>query len=555
MVSWKSALSDRRSQWSCPPEWLIAGLSLWWLVLDHQRLFATLSALAGPQSGALLVSWAVGVFAIHALLLGLLGLGKALRPVAALLALVAAVSSYYVDRYGVYLDPSMMRNVLHTQKAEARELLGWSLLWHVLAHAGPPWLVLTLLPLPNRRWSDELTRRAMGVVTTVLLLLGVVFTSFQPLASMMRNHKELRYLVLPAAPLWSMARASISDARAAAGPRRAIGEDATRAAPDGQRPQLLVMVVGETARGANWGLNGYSRQTTPGLAQRAVINFPQVTSCGTNTEVSVPCLFAPVGRRDYDEQRIRRSESLLHVLSRAGVGVEWIDNQTGCKGVCDGLPTTTVAQRSPAGLCDASGCLDEGLLAGVEARLQTLQGAQVLVLHMLGNHGPSYYRRYPRQFARFQPDCRDDELHRCSRQAIVNAYDNALLYTDHVLSRLIDLLAAWSDRVDSAMLYVSDHGESLGEKGLYLHGLPYAIAPSEQTHVPMVLWLSAQHERRLGLERACLDRVAQQPARHDHVFHTVLGLMSVSTSLYEPSWDLTAFCRGASTAASSEGTR
>jgi lipid A ethanolaminephosphotransferase len=234
----------------------------------------------------------------------------------------------------------------------------------------------------------------------------------------------------------------------------------------------------------------------------------------------------------------------LHVLARAGAQVEWIDNQSGCKGVCKGLPTTTVqALDPPVGMCETGRCLDEGLLLQWPQRLAQQQGTQVLVLHMLGNHGPSYFRRYPPAFARYQPECRDDELYRCPREAIVNAYDNALLYTDHVLSRLIDLLAAQSQGVDSAMIYVSDHGESLGEAGLYLHGVPYAIAPPEQTRVPMVMWLSEGFSRALGVDMACLQRRAAQPASHDHLFHTVLGLIGVHTSAYESAWDLTAACR------------
>lgn len=530
-------------RWSIPPELLILGLSLWWLVMEHGRFFALVAEHAAPMPITLRLALGVGLLGLNMLLLAVLAPGRALRPVAALLTVVAALSSYYADRYGVYLDPSMLRNVLHTQPAEARELLGWALAGHLLAHAGPPLLVLALCPVRARPWRRALAWRAGLVVGSAGVLVLAVLMSFQPLASLMRNHKELRYLLAPAAAVWSSARVLVFDAQEAAGPRQAIGLDAASTRPASARPQLLVLVVGETARAANWGLNGYPRQTTPGLAARGVINFTDVTSCGTNTEVSVPCMFAPVGRRDYDEARIRRSESLLHVLARAGVDVQWIDNQTGCKGVCEGLPTTAVAELNPPGMCEGGRCLDEGLLAGLDERLTSLHGQQVLVLHMLGNHGPSYFRRYPEAFARFQPECREDELQRCSREAIVNAYDNALLYTDHVLSRLIDTLAAHAGRVDSAMLYVSDHGESLGESGLYLHGLPYAIAPGEQTRVPMVMWFSQGFAQASGLDTACLAGQAGQPVQHDHLFHTVLGLTGVGTALHDAAWDLTRGCR------------
>jgi lipid A ethanolaminephosphotransferase len=340
------------------------------------------------------------------------------------------------------------------------------------------------------------------------------------------------------------------DARQVTKAREPIGQDA--AAGPGwaarERPRLVVLVVGETARAMSWGLNGYARQTTPELARLpGLINFADVTSCGTSTEVSLPCMFAPVGRRDYDEARIRRSESLLHVAARAGVAVQWIDNQSGCKGVCEGLPNVTLGPSTAPGLCQDGRCWDEALLLGLDERLKALasgRGTQFLVLHMLGNHGPSYYKRYPAAFERFTPACRNDDLGRCPREQIVNAYDNALLYTDHVLAALIGKLQA-APGVDTALLYVSDHGESLGEKNLFLHGVPYAIAPREQTQVPMVMWWSEGLGRSVGLNADCMRMRAQQPAAHDHLFHSLLALLDVKTSLYVPDLDLTRACRAA----------
>jgi lipid A ethanolaminephosphotransferase len=276
-------------------------------------------------------------------------------------------------------------------------------------------------------------------------------------------------------------------------------------------------------------------------------------------------MFAPVGRRDYDESRIRGSQSLLHVLDRAGVGVMWRDNQSGCKGVCEGLPQEELLQLNPPGLCAEGRCLDEGLLVGLDARLKAAaaqaaqpgsqtgtqtgtqtgkqSGTQLLVMHQLGNHGPSYFRRYPPAFKRFTPACEHDDLRKCSTDEIVNAYDNALLYTDHVLARLIQQLQAAQAQVDSVVLYVSDHGESLGENNLFLHGLPYAIAPDLQKHVPMVLWFSAGAAAATGVDTACLQRRAAQPAAHDHLFHTLLGLTDVKTALYEKDWDLARDCK------------
>jgi lipid A ethanolaminephosphotransferase len=353
----------------------------------------------------------------------------------------------------------------------------------------------------------------------------------------------------PLNAMWSTASVLAADARGAVQPRQPIGLDA-QAGPGWarrDRPRLVVLVVGETARAANWGLSGYARQTTPRLAAASgVINFSDATACGTSTEVSLPCMFAPVGRRYYDEARIRGSESLLHVAARAGVQVRWVDNNTGCKGVCDGLPSERLSAASAPGLCTER-CLDEGLVRALEARLDALRSedrsTQLLVLHMLGNHGPSYFRRYPPAFERFTPACRDDDLGRCTREEIVNAYDNALLYTDHVLALLISRLNDAAARADTALLYVSDHGESLGEKNLFLHGVPWLMAPKEQTSVPMIFWASAGFDRSAGIDAACLRQRASASVQHDHLFHSLLALLDVRTSLYDADFDFTRGCR------------
>lgn len=536
---------------------LLLLLSLYWAATANRPLFTAALADRRPDDPAtwtFIATLALALVALHVGVLSLIALlsgRRGFKPVVGLLLVLTALAAHYMGQFGVYLDATMLRNVLHTQPGEARELLSLSLLWHLLLYAGVPMLVLWRWPPPPRRWQARVGGAGAGIVVSLVVLVLAVLAMFQPFAALMRNHKEVRYLVTPSNLLYSTARVLASDTRGAVVARRPIGLDA---APGPRmlarnKPALLVIVVGETARAANWGLSGYERQTTPELAKWPLVNFREVTSCGTNTETSLPCMFAPVGRRQYDEARIRGEQSLLHVLARAGVQVNWRDNQTGCKGVCDGLPSETLREVNAATWCRGDHCLDEGLLDGLEQRLATLTGTEVLVLHQLGNHGPAYHRRYPPEFARFLPACAEDDLSRCSRQGIVNAYDNALLYTDQVLATLLARLRASADRVDSAMIYVSDHGESLGENRLFLHGVPYAIAPREQTRVPMVMWLSDGLRQGSGIDAACLTRRADAPASHDHLFHTVLGLLDVRTALYEPAWDLAADCRAAAVGA------
>lgn len=502
------------------------------------------SALAHPlQQWRLALSLFLLITTLHALLLGLVVNRWTAKPLLSVLLVVTAVAAHYMSAYGVYLDADMLRNVLHTDSKESSELLSRQLLIPV---------VLTLIPvtalwrvrLLKRSWPRALAIRSAFMVAMAAAAAIGALLSFQDISSLVRNHREVRYLVTPAnyvVALYKVLQASPP------GPKRAllpIGIDAKQTARvSGGKPRLLVLVVGETARAQNWGLNGYARQTTPELAKvDGLINFSQMSACGTSTEVSLPCMFSPYGRRNYDEKEIRSHQSLLHVLDHAGVATLWRDNQSGCKGVCDELPIQRLADAKDAELCDGKRCMDEILIKDFSAQLSSSNRDRVVVLHQLGNHGPSYFERYPPQFKRFAPTCDNPELGQCERQDIVNAYDNALLYTDHFLAQTINLLKSQTD-YDAALIYVSDHGESLGEKGLFLHGVPYSIAPMEQIRVPMVMWFSPGLVQDAKLDTACLRREAAEPASHDNLFPSILGLMQVSTREYQPAYDLFAKCR------------
>ncbi len=543
-----AATPARRFTIPATVEQVLLVAAAYWMLGANQLFFH--AALAGrapgePATWGFALALAALLVAMHVFLLALVANRWTLKPLLALLVVATALATYFMQHYGIYMDPSMLRNVLRTDPGEARELLSWALLPYLLVHAGLPLALLWRVQLVRRRWPHAVLVRLMVLLLAAVTASAALLSMFQPFASLMRNHTQVRYLITPANYLWSIAAVAAADARSAHVPRQPVGLDA---APGPSwvgrvRPTVVVLVVGETARAANWGLGGHARQTTPRLARLPVVNFADVSACGTSTEVSLPCMFSAVGRRDYDETRIRRSESLLHVAARAGVAVQWRDNQSGCKGVCDGLPSETVSAADAPGLCPEGRCFDEALLAGLDERLAKAQGTQLLVLHQIGNHGPSYFRRYPKAFAHFQPVCENDDLQHCTQEQIVNAYDNALRYTDHVLASLIAKLQAQAARVDSAVIYVSDHGESLGENHLFLHGMPYAIAPQVQTRVPMVMWLSAGMQADLGLDMACLQGRAAQPASHDDLFHTVLGLLDVRTTAYEPALDLLHTCR------------
>jgi lipid A ethanolaminephosphotransferase len=489
----------------------------------------------------------VGTFAamcgLHMAVLLLAATRWTVKPLLAVIVVITAIAAYYQDRYAVFLDPDMVRNVLHTEYQEARELISIGFILRVLLVSAPALLLLWRVRIVRRTWTHASLARALSLGVAIVLTSSGLLLAFRELSSLMRNHKEVRYLVNPGNYLYAASRVLWADVKHAQVALLPLGTDAqvgTRAAS--ARPRLLVVVIGETVRAQNWGLNGYVRDTTPELRALNVVNFSDVRSCGTATEVSLPCLFAPVGRRDYDEARIRGQQSLLHVLDHAGVATLWRDNQTGCKGVCSGLPFQQWRAAEVADFCHDDACFDEILLHKLQDDIDAVAGDMVVVLHPLGNHGPSYYARYPDAFRRYTPTCDSAEPGECSSEALVNSYDNAVLYGDHFVAETIRLLQAQTGR-DTALIYVSDHGESLGEHGLYLHGVPYAIAPDQQTKVPMVTWLSDGYASSAGVDDSCLRGRSAQPFAHDNLFHSVLGLLDIQTTAYEPALDLFKPCR------------
>ncbi len=493
------------------------------------------------------VSLFVLVTALQTILFCLLLYRPVAKPVLILLLLISASAIHFMSRYTIYLNEEMIRNVLQTDANESSELLTVSLLYALILYGVLPALLVWRIDLKKRTWLRAIAVRLGCLFAAVCVAIGSALLSFQDLSALMRTHHDLRHLITPGNYIVALTQTA-ADSRKRMQAPTPVGIDAKVAArPSGGKPRVLVLIVGETLRAQNWGLNGYARQTTPQLARIAPINFTDVTACGTSTEVSLPCMFSVYGRANYDKDRIAGSESLMHVLDHAGIRTEWRDNQSGCKGVCAGLPFVSFQRTKGDRACPGESCLDGVMLDDLAARITAERGDLVIVLHQLGNHGPSYYKRYPPRLRQFTPTCDSDDLGDCSREQITNSFDNAVLYTDEFVARTIALLSKQSSH-DAALIYISDHGESLGEGGLYLHGMPYAIAPETQTKVPMVMWFAPGLTAARGIDSECLREVAKRPASHDHLFHSVLGLMQVRTQVYKPKLDLFAACVSAGSA-------
>lgn len=528
-------------------------LALWLSTVGNAPLW--LAMLGLPESnhpGAWfgIAGFGLVVLAATVVLLSLVVWPRWRRPVGLVLLVVAAGNSYFMSSYGVVIDPSMLANAVQTDAREARDLLSWPMLPVFLLGVVLPGWWWWKQPVQQVRAGSLVLRQIGLAVLATLLLLVMVWLSFENLASTMRNHKSLRYMVNPFNTVYAATRLVVGQTAHASQAVQPIGVDATLLgqASDVNRSPLMVLVVGETARAANIGLAGYARDTTPRLKQLQdrgeLVYFSDVSSCGTNTQVSVPCMFSDLGREGYGESDTP-FENLLDVVQRAGLAVLWLDNQSGCKGVCDRVPHAETRDLKDPELCPDGECFDEEMLRVLPERLRQLDPVRrargtVVVMHQMGSHGPAYYKRTPTDFKVFMPECRSNVLQECSGQEIVNAYDNSVRYTDHFLGQTVAWLKA--QKRPTALVYVSDHGESLGEKGLYLHGMPYAMAPKEQTSVPMAAWFSKPMLGRLGWDQSCWLGQAGQPITHDNLFSSMLTLAQVQTHLYQPKLDVFSAC-------------
>ncbi len=536
------------------PTTLIVLVAVWIASIGNVALWRAMAALPELGDGrgfAFMLAFGVGVAALTALSLAPLAWRWTLKPALVLFLMAAAGGAFFMLSYGIVIDRTMMVNVLLTDSREARELLSLQLLGALAVLGLLPSLLVWRTPLDWGTPGRQLLRNVGLALLAVLVLVASAGLFFRDLSSTMRNHTQLRFLINPLNSFYALATVGQQPVQRSGVAVLPLGEDARLSAPAaGAKPPLVIMVLGETARADHLGVNGYARDTTPRLAHENVASLRNVWSCGTNTAASVPCMFSNLGREDFEDRDVN-TEGLVDVLQRAGYAVLWLDNQAGgCKGVCDRVPKVDYRQLQAAtpDLCSGDECFDEVMLHGLDERIAALPAERrargvVVFMHQMGSHGPAYYKRAPAAHKRFTPECTTNALQQCPREQVVNAYDNTILYTDHFLGQTIDWLRTHEATAATALVYLSDHGESLGENNLYLHGLPYRFAPDVQKRVPWVTWLSSQFEQQTGVTVACLKAKSDERVSHDHYFHTVLGLLAVQTAVYQPPLDLTASCR------------
>lgn len=516
----------------------------WMTLLCNQRLWSLIHASpAESLAQGLLFKAVMGgvVFAMALALILPFSVKGAFKPWLALLLVIAASANVLTVDFGAVADRHAIASVFETDRREAGEMMSAWVLARIFALGVLPALLVFWTRIEWKPFWRELLSRWKPVLA-VLAPFAIAILGFgQQAIPFARNHPEARYLTLPfsaVAGVLGYIQHSIEGNR----PHVQIGLDARHAPDPDDVPRLLVLVVGESARAESFSLAGYPRDTNPELSKLPIAFFGDVASCGTNTATSLPCMFSDLGRADYDQKVANKRDNAIDLLARAGWKIEWIDNNASSKKVAARIGEEGVMNRRDLRWCLADGCQDGMLVEMVRERIGKVSADSVIVLHSLGSHGPAYYARYPSEFARFKPECRSTDLQSCSREAIVNTYDNTIAYTDHVLGQLIRMLQA-DARVDGALLYISDHGESTGEHGLYLHGAPYAIAPGQQTRVPMLMWASDLYARDTGIDMACLRAKGSGEYSHDNFFDTLLGFAGVESAAERPALDITRSCR------------
>lgn len=516
------------------------------LNIDFYRQAYALLPVNSLHNALVFLSMPVVAFAVMAIFLTLASIIRLEKLATTLFILLSACAQYFMMNFGIIVDRSMVTNILDTTSAESYALLSGQMIvvlgFTALLFIALAWWI-KIKPAANL-WRGTLTRAVTLVVSAVLILL-VATLFYKDYASLFRNNKELVKSLNPSNSIVAM-NSWYFHHQMDNLPLVKIGEDAKQKAvlKKGPRKNLTILIVGETSRAANFSLGGYDRETNPLLAKDNVVYFPKTSSCGTATAVSVPCMFSNMPRTGYDESLAHHQEGLLDIIQRAGIQVLWNDNDGGCKGACDRVPHQDVTDLKLPGECIDGECYDDVLFHGLEQTIDNMRGDGVIVLHTIGSHGPTYYNRYPPAFRRYTPTCDTSEIQSCSQEQLKNSYDNTILYVDYIVDKAIKLLQSKQDKFTTSLVYLSDHGESLGENGVYLHGLPYTIAPETQKHVPMLVWLSDDYQKRYGINYSCLQKQAKEnDYSQDNLFSTMLGMTGVETQEYRAADDLLATCK------------
>lgn len=453
---------------------------------------------------------------------------RAMKATAMLLFAVNATAYYFMTEFGVLMTSGMMANILGTHTREVTDLLHVGLFVHLFIYAIIPIALIWMVEIQVVRFWW----RMLGGTSLLFILGGWLYATSHTWLWYDRHLTSLGARVLPWSYVVNTGRhlyyKSLSERRQVVLPKAEFIKETPG------RKQIVVLVIGEAARADNFSLYGYERDTNPFTAQENIAAIPVGLSCGTSTLVGTACILTHEGS---EASETTTNEPLPNYLMRHGIETIYRTNNNGLP------PIKSTSRKWSADIaksCTGDDCpaerLDEALMYGLANELRQSDSDKIFVLlHLFGSHGPAYFEQYPKEFEQFSPVCKTVQVADCSYEELVNAYDNSIRFTDYLLAGLIKDLQSFPD-TDSTMIYVSDHGQSLGEAGVYLHGLPNAIAPAFQRRIPFLVWMSDGFQQSRGLTNSAIIPAEGFP--HDFPFHSVMGAFNMRSDIYKPQFDL-----------------
>ena len=463
------------------------------------------------------------IFTILASILLLLGQRFLLKPLVIILVFVSAINYYFLNNLQVIIDEGVIQSTLDSfieqNWGEINDLLTFKYFIFLFFYGFLPSIILTLIKIEYPAFKKEIIARIILPLFLFLVSGTLVFANYKNISFIARGISELKTQVIPHYFISNVK--DYIDVRVDAN-REFIKLKHTADQLFPEEKMIGVIVVVETARADRFSLNGYSKKTNSFLEKQNIQNFSEAYACGTYTAVSVPCMFTLSEYKKYNAHESKFQENLLDLVKSADIETIWIGNNSSCKHVCDRVKTIDYVDKNSENYI-GYGVHDEVVIEGLKKILRENNSNKTLIiLHTMGSHGPAYFNRYPDEFEKFKPSCKSNEPQSCSADELNNSFDNTIVYTDYIISKAIDVLKKEKES-QNFLIYASDHGESLGEKGIYLHGLPMRIAPKEQIHIPTLLWSSDNlKEKRKKISKSYpTSRQIKSKITHENLTHTL----------------------------------
>ncbi|RRS30285.1 MAG: sulfatase [Epsilonproteobacteria bacterium (ex Lamellibrachia satsuma)] len=519
---------------------LIVIVSIFLVLFDNYSFFKNTFDVYPVQSGNIgfLISTGLVLTALIIFLLTLISSKWTTKPVLIIVLLVSSLTNYFMNSYHIIINDSMIRNTLQTNLNESMDLLTLKLVLYFLLLGVLPSYLVYRSTIQYRGIKKESFAKIKVILITLVVIAGCILIFSKHYTSFFREQKPLRLSTNPTYWIYSIGHYINKTINNGPIIVKSLGTDAKVTNTDEKHKKLVIMVVGEAARADHFSLNGYKKETNPLLKNENIINFSNMYSSGTSTAESVPCMFSVFDRSCYSYKKGICNENVLDVLKHTNaISILWRDNNSDSKGVALRVPYENYKIPEKNTICSEGECRDIGMLVGLDKYVEEHKDKDILIiLHQMGNHGPAYYKRYPKEFEKFTPVCKTNQLEECSKEEISNAYDNAILYTDYFLSQVIDFLKKYDSSRKTAMIYMSDHGESLGENGVYLHGLPYFMAPDAQTHIGSLMWFGNEMSKEINITK--IEQNKNKKYSQDYLFDTLLGIFNVKTKVYDKKKDI-----------------